>query len=536
MINLKKIATLMTATLMMLSVIFCPALAEQTEGTTPGWEKDTSPISFELNFASSWFTETWGQGDTTSAFVTDKTGVSLQLTAPTGDVEQKLNTMIVSGALPDFLAIPVENTAIIQRLIEGELVYPLNELADLYDPYFYEAVPATYINWYKQENGNTYGIPNFANAPERMTVDIPIGANFEVRKDIYEAIGSPDMSTPDGFLKALADAKAMYPEINGQPIIPLGFEEFTSTGSTSTELLENYLAIRRFTEDGKWYNSNLDPELIRWLRVFRQANEEGLISKNVFIDKRAEITENILNGRYFALLYSSKNLEDDNLSRYNIDPEGYYIPVKGPANTNNDAPEFNAPQLGGWALIFITKNCKNPERAIRFLSYAFSEEGQFDMFWGPEGVSHEMVDGKPRKVGALVELQRQDNDTFKKKYNCYGGCWVFMDLATTQKWQDATPFPSILFQDFAAQYNRVDVNCLSNIQPPIDSPEGETGAEYNELWGRSLPQLIIAPDDAAFDAILQELTNYTSTDSFKQYHDYLDRKVQENIKKLTSEQ
>ena len=506
-------------------------VAEESDGT-PGWQKDTSPIDLDLYFSASWFTETWGEGDTTSAFVTEKTGVNIKLSSPTGDEEQKLNTMIVSNTLPDILAIPVDNTAVIDRLIEGDLVYALNELADEYDPYFYDAVPTTYINWYKEEDGNTYGIPNFANAPERMDVDIPIGSNFAVRKDIYEAIGSPDMSTPEGFLKALADAKEMYPEIAGQPIIPLGFSEFTSTGCASFDLLENYLSLRRFNEDGTWNNTYIDPEMVRWLKTFRQANEEGLISKNVFIDARSQISENIVNGRYFALLYSSKDLEEDNLNRYNLEPEGYYIPVEGPANTLNDDPEFNATEMGGWVLFFITKNCKDPARAISFLSYAFSEEGQYDMFWGEEGVTHEVVDGKPKKMEELVTLQLNDNDSFKKQYNCYGGCWVFMDLATTQKWQDETAFPSSLFQDFAAQYERVDVNCLSGIEPPIDSLEGEVGADYKELWGRLLPKMLIAPTEEEFDKLLQELQDFTSEDDFQKYTDYLDEKIKANMERL----
>ena len=478
----KKLLSLILALVMACSVMAgCASSNKEQEGSVskqtgdettsavndgiPGWKKDTSPIDLDLYFSASWFTETWGEGDTTTAFITEKTGVNIKLSSPTGDEEQKLNTMIVGNTLPDIIAIPADNTVVIDRLIEGGLVYSLNELADEYDPYFYEAVPATYINWYKRADGNTYGIPNFANAPERMTVDIPIGSNFAVRKDIYEAIGSPDMSTPEGFLKALADAKEMYPEIAGQPIIPLGFGEFTSTGCVSFDLLENYLSLRRFNEDGTWNNTYTDPEMVRWLKTFRQANEEGLISKNVFIDARANITENIVNGRYFALLYSSKDLEADNLTRYNLDPEGYYIPVEGPANTQNDDPEFNATEMGGWMLFFITKNCENPARAISFLSYVFSEEGQYDMFWGKEGVTHKVVDGNPQKLDEIATMSLNDYDNFKKTYNCYGGCWTFMDLATTQKWQDKAAFPSNLFQEFAAQYERV---CLLCSEPTPD--------------------------------------------------------------------
>ena len=56
---------------------------------------------------------------------------------------------------------------------------------------------------------------------------------FLVRKDMYEALGKPDMTTPEGFLGALRAAKAKFGTVNGQPLIPVGFQEFTDTVITS---------------------------------------------------------------------------------------------------------------------------------------------------------------------------------------------------------------------------------------------------------------------------------------------------------------
>lgn len=58
---------------------------------------------------------------------------------------------------------------------------------------------------------------------------------FLVRKDMYEALGKPDMLTPEGFLKTLEDAKKMFPDINAQPLIPLGIYDFHEKGNASLE-------------------------------------------------------------------------------------------------------------------------------------------------------------------------------------------------------------------------------------------------------------------------------------------------------------
>lgn len=102
----------------------------------PGWKVDTSPITFDwyINFA--WFPNKWGE-DITSQYVTEKTGVNINFIVPAGNETEKMNTMIASGTLPDFITLDWNNDAV-KKMIEGELVLPLNELAEQYDPYFFK--------------------------------------------------------------------------------------------------------------------------------------------------------------------------------------------------------------------------------------------------------------------------------------------------------------------------------------------------------------------------------------------------------------
>ena len=56
--------------------------------------------------------------------------------------------------------------------------------------------------------------------------------------------------------------------------------------------------------------------------------------------------------------------------------------------------EHNRAQIkpDGWA---ISANCKNPEAAIRFMDWFYSEEGNRATNYGIEDESYTMVDGKP---------------------------------------------------------------------------------------------------------------------------------------------
>lgn len=70
----------------------------------PGWKSDTSPITFDwyLNFA--WFANKWGV-DPTSQYITKKTGVNVNFIVPAGNENEKLNTLIASGKMPDFITL-----------------------------------------------------------------------------------------------------------------------------------------------------------------------------------------------------------------------------------------------------------------------------------------------------------------------------------------------------------------------------------------------------------------------------------------------
>ncbi|WP_058486415.1 extracellular solute-binding protein [Defluviitalea phaphyphila] len=503
---------------------------EMVSADTPGWKEDTSPITFDWYLNFSWFANQWG-GDETSKYITEKTGVNINFIVPAGNEAEKLNTMIVSDTLPDFITLGWWESQV-DTMIEGGLVYPLNELADKYDPYFYTVADPARLGWYTEEDGNVYGYPNASYSPsDYEKYDIYSNQTFLVRKDMYEAIGSPDMRTPEGFLDALRKAKEMFPEVNGQPLIPFGAHEFTDTGNYSFETyLQNFLAIPR-EKDGKLYDRTTDPEYIRWLKVFRQANEEGLIAKDIFVDKRAQMEEKITQGRYFCMLYQNWDMQAPQKALYSKDPNSVYIAVPGPANSNLDDPTLDGGGIAGWTITMISKNCKDPERAIKFLSYLMSEEGQKDVFLGPKGVTYDTIDGKDQLKPEVKELLSQDRSAFDKMYGCDNTYWMLMDLGIQSQWTPELEEPLRQPQEWTKPYVQF-VGQYDNITPPTDSEEGIILSKIQNKWGTILPQLILAESEEEFDAIFNEFLQYREEQGYEKVVEYMQKKVDENKEKL----
>jgi putative aldouronate transport system substrate-binding protein len=498
----------------------------------PGWKSDTSPITFDWYVNFSWYAHKWGD-DVVSKYVTDKTGVSVNFISPAGNEAEKMNTMIASGKLPDFITLGWWEDAV-KKMIEGELVLPINELADQYDPYFFKVADGAKVEWFKQEDGNTYGYPNASSSPkdfDKYKELKPSNQTFLVRKDMYEAIGSPDMSTPEGFLSALEAAKKKYPEVNGAPLIPFGLNEFTDVGNTSLEdYLQNFLAIP-MEKDGKVYDRNEDPDYIAWLKTFREANSKGLLAKDIFIDKRPQMEEKIAQGRYFAMLYQRSDLAAQQLALYAKDPNSVYIAVDGPANSAGDAPTLAGDSISGWTVTLISKDVKDKERAIQFLTYLISEEGQKDLYLGKEGETYEEVDGKLQFKAEVLELLNQDRAAFDQKYGGSFKYWMLMDTNMSLDWAPPAAEPFKQLEDWT-KGKTMSFAAFDGIDPTGTSAEGVAASKIAQEWGKTLPKLLLAKSDKEFDTILKEFKEKRDSYGYDKVVEYQQKIYELNQKKL----
>ncbi|MFN0226214.1 MULTISPECIES: extracellular solute-binding protein [Paenibacillus] len=498
----------------------------------PGWKADTSPITFDWYLNFSWFPNKWGV-DPTSQYITKKTGVNLNFIVPAGNENEKLNTMIASGKLPDFITLGWYEDNV-KKMIEGGLVLPLNKLAEQYDPYFVKVADPAKVSWYTQPDGNVYGYPNASSSPkdyQKFGDKQTSNQTFVVRKDMYEAIGKPDMRTPEGFLNALKAAKEKFPEVGGQPLIPLGLHDFTETGNYSLEgFLQNFLAIPQ-EKGGKLYDRYTDAEYLRWLKTFRQANASGLLAKDLFIDKRPQMEEKISQGRYFAMMYQRSDFAAQQNALFAKDPNSVYIAVDGPANSKLDPPALSGPAISGWAVTLISKDVKDKARAVRFLTYLLSEEGQKDMYLGEKGVTYDTIDGKDQFKPEALELLNKDRSAFDKKFGASHTFWMLMDTNMNLQWAPPAVEPFKQTEDWTKGKTK-SFSQFDQINPTGTSEEGIAQNKIAQTFGKTLPKLLLAKSDAEFDQLFEKFLKDRQSAGYDKVTAYQQKKYEENVKKL----
>lgn len=484
----------------------------------PAWKLDTSPVELTWFVGASWYGHTWGD-NLVSQYITEKTGVHVNIEVPSGDANEFITLMMTTGQLPDIITLGSWENAV-KKLWEGGHVYALNELAEQYDPYFFKVAGDGTLKWYRQPDGNTYAIPNDSYSPNLMRETGMTAANqtFLVRKDLYEDMGRPDLTTPEGFLNALQLLKDEYSEYKGQPISPFFAQGNVPYGMT--EYLQNLLAVPH-EKDGKVYDRLTDPDYITWLKTFRTAYERGLINVDFLVDSDTQVEEKTNNARYFMMIREWTGMTAVNpMLAASEHPDSYYIAVDGPRNSKGEPAKLFPGNMDGWMVTMVSKSTKHPERAIRFLTYLVSEEGQRDLFLGKEGVTWDMVDGKPQLKPELVDLLENDIEKLEKEYGVMDTYWMLRNPVIVNQWRPEKAPVIKQMEDFANQYADIDGGIYKSLDPTGDSDIAVAWMRISQNWEEVMPELITAKDEATFDKIFQDFLDRRDAYGFQEIMEY----------------
>lgn len=475
----------------------------QENEVLPGWQlhaEDEVTLDWYVNFT--WYTTPWGE-NIVSQKITEETGVNINFITPMGSETEKFNALIASDSLPDIITLGWWETQV-DEMIDKNMVYALNELADEYDSYFWQVADSDVVNWYTREDGNIYCYPNSSYVPSDYQEYDNIGSNqtFLVRKDIYEAIGSPDMTTPKGFQNAVRKAVELFPEVNGEPLIPIGAHEFTETGCVSfDQYLQNFLAIP-YEKNNIYYDRYTDPEYIRWLKAFRELGAEGYLKNDIFIDQRTQMEEKVAKGQYFCMIYQRTDMEAQQKALYANNPDMIYMAIDGPKNSKGEDHILPGSGINGWTVTLISKNCERPDRAIELFAYLMSEHGQLTTFRGVEGVTYDWIDDEIVVKPEVEELLLTNRKEYDRIYGADSAYWMFQDNVMQLKWRNKPQEPIAQLEEWTYPYTQY----LGQYEIVFEtnSEAGIADIDIKKLWSETLPKLLLASTEEEFDEIFAD--------------------------------
>jgi putative aldouronate transport system substrate-binding protein len=472
----------------------------------------------------------WGQ-DMVSKVIKDKTGADINYIIAPDNSNSMLTTMIASNSLPDLVTLnglwSVSDRYLAYQLGTEGYILPYNDLIKL-NPELNNVLRKDIFNWYAERDGNTYFYPDHAYSAEDPIS--PSGKTVSnrailVRTDLWEAIGSPDMSTPDKFLAACRQVKDQIRTFDGKEIIPIQLFEY---GNEALSIMNEYFATPTETPDGKQAYDFDMPQNKESLTFLNEAFRTGLISESNFADTREMVSEKVAAGRVFALIATSQDFINQFQALYEIDNKAVYKAIIL-RNHAGDDPQLTNMSGWGYRQTGIAKRTRNPEKIANLVKVFLEDETSILYNFGIEGVTYNY-----RPDGKIEFTQQYLNDlangTAKQKYGVEYSVDCFMNYAIVMRLM-ADPTDAKLK---ATDQNMIKLPTMPYTYSPMygsgkEDPSNPQKPEMTELAIRiseyrtkAIAEIITAPSAQAFNAKYDEVLRTLSSmgvDRLKAYNE-----------------
>ncbi len=322
----------------------------------------------------------------------EKTGVTLETTyATTGQDVQQFNLLLASGDLPDMIWYKWDRyPGGVEKAVQDKYILALNEYLPDYAPNFYNLLQSNdeLDRLFKTDSGNYCLIGGIDPQYRERTIG---SGGYIVRKDWLDELGLPLPETVSEWystMKAVKEAKNLntvltYP--SGDPVYYTDLMGAWGIGPNSHREGEK-VVYGRITSAYKDYLT----EMNKWY-------QEGLLDPDIANIDSKTVTAKIVNGSAFATYgWVGSSLGTWQEAGVEYDTNFELAGVKPPVVNKGERSKINTLGLpASGEGIAITTNCKNPELALKFLDYGFTEEGSLQLTFGTEGESWDMIDGFP---------------------------------------------------------------------------------------------------------------------------------------------
>ena len=335
------------------------------------------------------------------------TGISIKWdVVPNSEYQETMQMRLASGRdLPDILAIVgTADGSHLVKYAEDGLLMPLNDLIDRYAPNLkrmFEENPA-FLRGSTLPDGTIRSLGNLMNSKF-------LTRGVSVRKDWLDELGLQPPTTPDELLDVARAFVNNDPNRNNKKdeygIMTVSWGEYRQLGMMFG--LSLVTGSGWSVRDGVVTYEYTLPAYKAYLEWMHQAYSEGLIPRDFQTSTRA-----IMNERDFANQLGIKAREnvhqhivfnDPNGTVKQNTPEAIWMPLNFKDSGYGVAyPTEHTANI--WRSYGITSNAKDPIAAIRLLDYIMAGEGRFDNVNGIEGLTYNMVNGKPLQVPNVQEV------------------------------------------------------------------------------------------------------------------------------------
>ncbi len=385
---------------------------------------DTAPISDPIN-------TTIGQ------YIADKFGIGFKFVTYPGDVKEKQALMLAAG---DYNEIQyMQDPVMVQQYTDAGVLINLDDYKELL-PDFYERFEDLIPYW--RSTAQDGGLYKWECSTPRTAETLVSHNDIVVRSDVLAYYGYPELVTASDWIAFLEQAVKDFPTAyDGTPtvgltipmaesygmqgLVPIGYQK----GETYLQIANDYYIYNNKTN--QFVDYLLNEETKESFKFFNDLYTKGILDEECFTDGIDMTQAKMNNGSAIATWYVKwcAAPANDALTKAGH-PEMSYVEMPFQLDSQEGQKYSTRVTMSYPFMSYgITKNCKDPERVIKFINWCCTEEAQLLMQCGIEGVHYEVVDGKR----VATELRKQcssDADLMSKEGLYDGNAYVFRCLPT----------------------------------------------------------------------------------------------------------
>lgn len=470
------------------------AAEASSSGETADDADDKSPITFEY-FNADGKNGNWD--NPVAKAITEATGVTLDVSYPVasqGDAKEDVALMIANDEYPDMIYAKGSATDLYQA---GALI-DMTDLIEKYGPNIKKMYGAEMekLKW-SQDDPGIYQL-SYAGVNQKT---LTTGGSCQIQ---WAALKENDYKYPktlDEYEKMIKSYLAAHPKTE-DGLDMIGITMSASDWHWMITLGNPAGLIADASPDnGQWiiddeYNvhykhvTDEEKEYFKWLcRMYN----EGILDPNFATQTDDDYIAKVASGRVVAITdaeWHYSQCEATLVADGKVDQTYVGLPVTLREDQVEKALLYQGTTVG-WG-IGITKSCEDPVRAIKFLDYLCSDEGQILYHWGIEGENYFLDDdGQPYRTDEEVAKAQSDPDYAKNTgIDNYTGFPIY---GTGSYSEDGFPYTPITKESVIANYNTAEKEgCeamgFEMLTDMFAQPEEFDLLPYSALWAYQQPQ------------------------------------------------
>ena len=470
------------------------AAEASSSGETADDADDKSPITFEY-FNADGKNGNWD--NPVAKAITEATGVTLDVSYPVasqGDAKEDIALMIANDEYPDMIYAKGSATDLYQA---GALI-DMTDLIEKYGPNIKKMYGAEMekLKW-SQDDPGIYQL-SYAGVNQKT---LTTGGSCQIQ---WAALKENDYKYPktlDEYEKMIKSYLAAHPKTE-DGLDMIGITMSASDWHWMITLGNPAGLIADASPDnGQWiiddeYNvhykhvTDEEKEYFKWLcRMYN----EGILDPNFATQTDDDYIAKVASGRVVAITdaeWHYSQCEATLVADGKVDQTYVGLPVTLREDQVEKALLYQGTTVG-WG-IGITKSCEDPVRAIKFLDYLCSDEGQILYHWGIEGENYFLDDdGQPYRTDEEVAKAKSDPDYAKNTgIDNYTGFPIY---GTGSYSEDGFPYTPTTKESVIANYNTAEKEgCeamgFEMLTDMFAQPEEFDLLPYSALWAYQQPQ------------------------------------------------